>query len=136
VKSPGLALWARALVVWLLIALAESVHGTLRELWVVPALGATAAHRVGFVVGAGIVLGIAWSTSRWLGATTRGAQLQVGALWLVLLLGFEVAIGRARGFDWPHIAAEFDPSQGRLMLFGLLWIGVAPLLGAQLRGRG
>jgi hypothetical protein len=135
-KSRGPALWVRAVTVWLLIALAESLHGTLRELWLVPVLGTTAARRVGFVVGAGIVLGIAWSMSRWLGAATRSAQLKVGASWLMLLLGFEIVVGRARGLGWPRIAAEFDPLQGGLMCFGLLWIGVAPLLGAMLRDRG
>ena len=78
---------------------------------------------------------MAWATSRWLGAATRRAQLQAGALWLLLMLGFELLIGRARGFGWERIAAEFDPRQGGLMLFGLLLMLLAPMLGAWLRGR-
>ncbi len=80
-----------------------------------------------------LVLAVAWATSRWLGAGTRRAQLQVGALWLLLMLGFEVLIGRARGFGWERIAAEFDPRQGGLMLFGLLLMWLAPMLGARRR---
>ena len=56
-----------------------------------------------------LVVAVAWATSRWLGATTRAAQLLAGLLWLLLMLGFELAIGRARGFGWQRIGAEFDP---------------------------
>jgi hypothetical protein len=132
-QASGLAFWGRALACWLLIALVESVHGVLRGLLLVPAIGEAAAQRVGFVVGCGLVLLVAWWTSRWLGARTRRAQWQAGALWLLLMLGFELLVGRARGFAWPRIAAEFDPSQGGLMLAGLLLIGCAPMLGSWLR---
>lgn len=134
-KATTLAFWGRALVVWLLIALLETVHGILRGLWLVPALGEAAAQRLGFAIGCALVLAVAWATSRWLGAATRAAQWQAGLLWLLLMLGFELAIGRARGFGWERIAAEFDPRQGGLMLVGLLLMGLAPLLGAWLRER-
>jgi hypothetical protein len=133
-KASILAFWGRAAAVWLLIALLETLHGIARGLWLEPALGEVAAQRLGFAIGCVIVVGTAWATSRWLGARTRSAQLQAGALWLLLMLGFELAIGRARGFGWQRIAAEFDPRQGGLMLFGLLLMWMAPMFGAWLRG--
>jgi hypothetical protein len=132
-KPRAHVLWSRALAVWLLIALVESVHGTLREWYVTPRIGELAARRVGFVVGSMLVIGVAWLTSRWLGAATRAAQLKVGLLWLALMLAFEVGLGRTRGFSWQRIGADYDLSQGGLMLFGLLLMGLAPLLGAWLR---
>ena len=132
-KARGAVSWVRALAVWLLIALVESVHGTLRELFLVPAVGAAVAQRVGFVVGSLLVIGVAWAMSRWLGAAGRAEQLGVGALWALLMLGFELALGLARGYGWPRIGAEFDPSQGGLMGFGLLLMLLAPMLGAWLR---
>jgi hypothetical protein len=132
-KVRALAFWGRAVAVWLLIAALETVHGIVRGLWLEPALGPVAAQRLGFAVGGALVVAVAWATSRWLGAVTRAAQWQAGLLWLLLMLGFELAIGRARGFGWERIAAEFDPRQG-LMLFGLLLMGLAPRLGAWLRG--
>jgi hypothetical protein len=134
-KAPALAFWGRALAVWLLIAVLETVHGIVRGLWLVPALGEVAAQRLGFAIGSALVIVVAWLTSRWLEARTRAAQWQAGLLWLLLMLGFELAIGRARGFGWARIAAEFDPRQGGFMLFGLLLMGLAPMLGAWLRGR-
>jgi len=134
-KVQALGFWGRAVAVWLLIAALETVHGIVRGLWLVPALGEAAAQRLGFAVGCVLVIAVAWATSRWLGASTRSAHWQAGALWLLLMLGFELAIGRARGFGWARIAAEFDPRQGGLMLFGLLLMLLAPRLGAWLRGR-
>ncbi len=133
-KAPRLALGARAVAVWLLIAVVESVHGTLREFFLVPVVGAVTANRIGFFVGCFLVIGVAWLTSRWLSAATRAAQFGVGTLWLLLMLGFEIALGRARGFGWQRIGAEFDPSQGGLMIFAMGLMLVAPLLGAWLRG--
>jgi hypothetical protein len=133
-KVQVLGFWGRAVVVWLLIAALETAHGILRGLWLVPALGEVAAQRLGFAIGSTLVILVAWATSRWLGAATRAAQWQTGLLWLLLMLGFELAIGRARGFGWERIAAEFDPRQGGLMLFGLLLMFLAPMLGAWLRG--
>jgi hypothetical protein len=134
-KVAGPAFWVRALAVWLLIAAVETLHGILRAWLVVPAIGEAAAQHIGFVIGCALVIGLAGWTSRWLGATTRASQLQAGLLWLLLMFGFELAIGRAQGFSWPRIRAAFDPSQGGLMLFGLLLMALAPMLGAWLRGQ-
>jgi hypothetical protein len=131
-KASGSVLWRRALAVWLLIAAVETLHGVLRALFVAPAIGEAAAQRVGFVVASALVVAVAWITSAWLGATTRAAQLKVGLLWLLLMFGFELAVGRLRGFSWQRISAEFDPSQGGLMVIGLALMGLAPLLGAWL----
>lgn len=134
-KAGGRPLWRRASLAWLSIALAETVHGVLRGLWLVPRVGEAVAQRIGFVVGCVIVLGIATLASRWLGAASAAQRWQVGALWCVLMAGFELLIGVARGFDASRIAAEFDPRQGGTMLFGLLLMLAAPTLGAWLRRR-
>ena len=132
-KVKALGFWGRAVAVWLLIALLETVHGIARGLWLVPALGEVAAQRLGFAIGCALVIVVAWATSGWLGAATRRTQLQAGALWLLLMLGLELAVGRARGFGWARIAAEFDPRQDGWMLFGLLLMFFAPMLGAWMR---
>lgn len=133
--AAGHPLWRRALGVWLAIVLAETLHGVLRGLWLVPRVGEAAAQRVGFLLGCAIVLGIAAAASRWLGARSATQRWQVGLLWCVLMAGFEIAIGLARGFDAARIGAEFNPAQGGLMAFGLLLTLAAPTLGARLRER-
>ena len=49
--------WRRALVVWLVIIVAETVHGTLRQLFVTPLVGDSSARQIGIVVGSLIVFG-------------------------------------------------------------------------------
>jgi hypothetical protein len=134
-KASGIVLGRRAVAVWLLIAAVETLHGVLRARFVVPAIGEAAAQRIGFVVASAGVIVVAWMTSGWLGATTRASQLKVGLLWLLLMLGFELAVGRLRGFSWQRIGAEFDPLQGGLMAIGLALMGLAPMLGTCLHGR-
>ncbi|MGE3179637.1 MAG: hypothetical protein AB7O32_19345 [Vicinamibacterales bacterium] len=119
----------RALAVWLLIAIAETVHGTARALWLVPRIGDLASRQVGVFTGAAIILVIAVLTRRWIGADRRELWL-VGLLWLALMLAFEVGLGRAFGFSWSRILADYDPRQGGLMPLGLAVLALAPRLAA------
>ena len=59
--------WKRAVYVWLLIAVAESVHGTLRRLFLVPRIGELLSHQIGMAVGSAIIFTIAWLCIRWFG---------------------------------------------------------------------
>ena len=127
-------MWVRAITVFFFIIVLESVHGVVREYFIVPAIGDASARQIGFLVGSVIVLFGAWLMSPWLNARTRGAQLQVGALWVALLLSFEFGLGYARGFSWERISLEFDPRKGGLMAVGVVVMLLAPIFGAALRG--
>ena len=126
---------ARALAVWLLIAVSESIHGILRELLMAPWLGDALARRIAFFVACGLIVLIAWLTSPWLAATSRRQQLWVGAWWMALMFAFEIGLGRAQDMGWDRILAEYDLRRGGLMAFGMLLLLLAPMLGAGLRRR-
>jgi hypothetical protein len=127
--------WLRVLVVWLLIAAAETLHGIARTLWLVPLVGDHAARQIGVVTGSLLIFAITWLAVRWLGLFGRRELVAAGALWVVLMLAFEIVLGRAVfGFGWDRIAAEFDPSRGGLMLLGLAALWLMPLFTARLRG--
>ncbi|MBI2717406.1 MAG: hypothetical protein HY245_06175 [Rhizobiales bacterium] len=123
----------RGLAVWLLIILAETVHGTLRQFYLVPRVGEAMANRIGWPVGLAIVLAVAFLCARWVGLGKRAALLRLGAVWALLTLVFEVAVGLARGFDRERIAAEINPLTGGLMLWSLAVMVLAPLVAARLR---
>ena len=118
----------------MLIILAETAHGILRELFIAPAIGNLRARQVGVLVGSVIVLGVAWLTARWLDARTRRLQFMIGALWVALTLAFEILLGRAIGASWERIASDFNPARGGFMLAGLAVMFFAPRLAAKLRG--
>lgn len=126
--------WGRAIAVWLLIVVAESVNGTIRQLWLVPLVGDRAAHQLGVLVASVLIFFIAWLTIRWQGAATRKSQLQIGLLWVVLFLIFEFGLGAALGYSRERMLADYDFTNGGLMLFGFIFLLFAPMLAARLRG--
>jgi hypothetical protein len=122
-------LW-RAIAIWLLILAAESISGTIRRIWLVPALGEHTAHQIGVVVASVLTLFIAWLTARWLDSRTFRVQFQVGMLWVVLMLCFEFGVGLAIGNSMQSMLAEYDLSRGGLMGLGFLVLLFAPVFGA------
>ena len=87
------------------------------------------------VTGSLLIFAITWLTIRWLRLRGRRELIATGALWVVLMLAFEIVLGRAVfGFAWDRIGAEFDPSRGGLMLFGFAALLLMPLVAARLRG--
>lgn len=125
----------RALVVWLLIILAETVHGVLRQIFLVPVVGDLPARQIGVIVGSLIVLAIALAFSRWLDARTLREQLVVGAAWVALTLAFELALGAVLGLTPERMLQDYDFTRGGFMALGLLFMLWAPALAARLRGR-
>lgn len=126
--------WRRALLIGLLIVVAESVHGVLRQIFVVPVVGDLAARQWGVLSGSLIIFAIAWLTARWLDARTRKLQLQVGALWVALILLLEFSLVAALGYGRERLLADYNPAQGGLMLFGLAFLLLTPIFSAHLRG--
>lgn len=124
---------SKAIAVWILIVIAESIHGTIRQLFIAPMIGDMLSRQVGVFVGSAIILLISWLSARWLGAKTLKNQLQVGALWVVLIVVFEVSLGTALGYTRERILSDYNLAQGGLMGLGLLFTLLAPTLGAKLR---
>jgi hypothetical protein len=130
-SEAGLRLARRATLVWMLIILAESLHGIIRNVFIAPHIGDLRARQLGVLVGSGIVFIIGWLTCRWMGAGTRGAQLGVGLYWVILTIVFEIALGRATGASWDRIFSDYNPARGGFMLLGLAFMAVTPMLTAK-----
>jgi hypothetical protein len=126
--------WRRAFLAWLFIAVAESVHGILRRIFVLPLLGDLRAHQVGILAGCIIIFVIALATIRWMGAKTLSEQLRVGLLWMVLMSAFDVSLGYAFGTSLDRILLDYNIAKGRFMIFGMIFMFLAPALAARVRG--
>jgi hypothetical protein len=119
----------KALLVWLVIALAEVLHGMLRVRLLNRRVGDRTARQIAVFTGSGIILFIAWLTVPWMGVKSTADCLGVGLLWLVLMLAFEIAFGRwVFRASWKRLAADFDFRQGGLLAIGMLVLFLAPLL--------
>ncbi len=119
---------ARGLAIWLLIMFAESVHGTLRELFLTPIVGEVRARLISFFVALAIIFTITLLFIRWIAASNAKHLLKIGALWAGLTFCFEALIVRAiTDTSWSRLLADYDPSQGGLMLVGLAFLVLAPV---------
>ena len=120
----------KALAVWLVIVSVEIVHGILRRLLIEPRIGDVRARQIGVVIGSLLILVIALLSLPWLGTTTTADLLRVGLLWLMLMVPFEILVGRLTGASWQRIVSDYDPRKGGFMAFGLLVLLLAPVLAA------
>jgi hypothetical protein len=117
----------------MLIMLAETGHGVVREVFIAPAIGGLRARQLGVLIGCIIVFVIAWLTARWMGASSPRQQFRVGAYWVLLTLAFEFSLGRAIGTSWSRILADYNPVHGGYMLFGLAFMLLTPWITRKLR---
>jgi len=113
---------------------AESIHGTIRQMFIAPAIGDLAARQLGVVVGSGLVFVVAWACIRWINARSFPEQLRVGLFWVALTLIFEVGLGTALGYSWARILSDYSVAKGGFMGFGLLFMALVPTLAARARG--
>ena len=126
-------MWMRASLVWMLMMLAETGHGVVREVFIAPVLGGLRARQLGVLIGCVLIFVIAWLTARWMAASSTRQQFRVGAYWVILTLIFEFSLGRALGMSWSHIFADYNPLRGGYMLFGLAFMFLAPWITRKLR---
>jgi hypothetical protein len=123
----------RGLLVWLLIMVAEFVHGMARTVLLQPYLGDFRARQVAVFTGSGIILAVALVCVRWIGASTTRELLGVGMLWLVLTVAFELLFGRlVMGHSWLRIGSDYNLIEGGLLPIGLAVLTLSPLLAARL----
>jgi hypothetical protein len=119
----------RYLLAWFPMILIAVANGALREAWLVPRLGDHAARQVStLLLIVFFAAYIAIVTRTW-PIVSGGEAMAVGALWLVLTLVFEFALGRlVSGLSWREMIAEYDLAAGRLWALVPIWVAVAPYL--------
>jgi hypothetical protein len=122
---PALNALLRVLLVWLLIVVAESLHGALRRALFDPDVEFVV-RQASVLTGALIIFAITWACIGWLRIRSTAGALGVGVLWVVLTLAFEIVVGRAMGLDWRRIGSDYDLLHGGLMPLGLLAMALTP----------
>ena len=124
----------RALMAWLVLIVAESVHGSVRELWLKPYVGDLWARQIGVFTGMLIILGAAYGCIRWIRAETPRALWLVGLLWVALTLSFEFGLGLlVLGYSWERMLEDYDVTRGGLLALGMVVLLLSPLIAAKVR---
>jgi hypothetical protein len=125
----------RALAVWGLLLVLAVLNGGVRDTWLSPVLGDTIGRAISSVLLALLILLATWLTIRWIGPTTPGQAMRVGALWVALTLAFEFGVGHyGFGKPWAELLADYDLLRGRIWILVLLATFVAPMLTFTRRG--
>jgi hypothetical protein len=125
---------SRGIAVWLVIIAVETVHGIIRSVYLVPRIGDVRARQISVFVGSLLIVLLTFLFVRWLRGSTAMHYILVGAMWVVLTVGFEIVLGRfAMGLSWERIASDYNIAEGGLMIFGLLVMLLAPLVMAGFR---
>jgi len=128
--------WFRALGLWIVLMLAETLQGLWRVKVLAIWIGEAAAREVSVFTGSLVILLIMFACIGWISARSARTLLLVGLTWVGLTVVYEFVLGRfVFHQSWTEIASDFDLLHGRLLPIGLLLLLFSPLLAAWLRGR-
>lgn len=126
--------YTRGFVVWLAIMFAETIHGVIRNALIAPRIGDLRARQWGVLIGSLLIFVINVAAVRWIGARTKFELFNVGLMWVLFTVTFELVLGLAViGFPLSRILEDYDLSRGGLMPFGLLFMLFSPYLASLCR---
>lgn len=133
-NTPSTFPLAKTLLVWFVLMLVEFLHGTLRVLFLVPRVGDFSSRQIGVFTGSLLIFVVVYLFAPWFGPLSTRALLFVGAVWLVLTVLFEFAMGIFL-FHFPltRLLEDFNVPRGGLFPFALLFLFFCPLLVSRLR---
>ena len=124
----------KSMAVWIMLMAAESIHGTVRVLFLVPRIGELSAKQISFFTGLALILFITYLLIPWIGAKTTRTLVIIGVIWAVLTFIFEIGLGRVVfNYSWDKVLTDYDLLQGGLMSIGLFILAAAPWIMAKLR---
>jgi hypothetical protein len=124
----------RVFTVWLIIIIAEMIHGILRGLFLVPVFGDFTSRQIGVFTGSLIILAVAYMTIRWIGAKEKKELLAAGLIWMALTISFEISFGRfVMNSGWDRILSDFNILNGGLLSLGMIVLMLSPLIAAKMR---
>jgi hypothetical protein len=126
---------AKALVVWLLLAVLAPLNGAVRNAWLTPRIGEPGGHLVSTFTLCAVILLVALATIRWIGPGSGGDAALIGVLWVLLTVTFEFVAGHyAFGTAWGDLLADYNVVRGRVWVLVLVMCYLAPGLALRLRG--
>jgi hypothetical protein len=131
--------FARAVLVWVLMSVVAVANGTLRVYVLVPAIGEASGHVASTVLLCAVILVLTRLTIGWIGARGTRDDFILGGLWLSMTLAFEFLAGHYLfGHSWERLLADYNPAAGRVWILVLIVTFLAPWIASGIRtaGRG
>ena len=134
-QPPGHPILLKAVALWLVVLAAAVANAALREKLLAPWLGRRPSLPLSGLLLSGLVLLISWVTMPFIGSSSEAVYHQVGLLWFLLTLSFELLLGRfLMRKPWREILQVFNLRKGDLFFLVLIATLVSPRLAAELQG--
>ena len=125
----------RAVEVWLIVSVVEILHGIARITFLQPLVGDFQARQIAVFSGSVLIVATTLVFKRWLSARSAPDCLFIGAVWVMLTLGFEFGFGRlVLDLSWERLLSDYNLIQGGLMPIGLLVMFLSPLIALRIGG--
>jgi len=117
----------RILSLCIALAGAETIHGIVRMRVLVPRVGFKIAQRISIITGSLLASFLCFLFVPPMGLQARIHLLALGALLSTFMAAFDIIIGRfAARRPWRTVMSDFNPKNGNLLLFGLIWLVFSP----------
>lgn len=119
----------RVVSLCVVLAGAETLHGIARTVWVIPRIGKERALKLSALTGSLLAMAICWWLVPPLQLQGTLAHLVLGGVLAAFMAAFDLTIGRyLMRKAWHKLWPDFNPATGNYLLYGLLFLCVAPLL--------
>jgi hypothetical protein len=121
-------------LLWMPMVLIAIINALIRQYGYLRLVGELTAHQISTVTGI-VLFGVyIWFvTGRWR-IESAGQAVAIGLLWLVMTVAFEFLFGHyIAGHPWERLLLDYNLIAGRVWVFVLLWIAVAPYIMFRLR---
>ena len=126
----------RYVIGWLPLVVIGILNGILRQKGYSKYVGELTAHQISTLTGI-ILMGlyIWWLTGVWK-IESSGQALAIGLIWLGMTVVFEFVFGHyVIGHSWKKLFHDYNLLEGRVWVFVLIWITVAPFVCHKLRSK-
>lgn len=125
----SLSLLFKALIVWLLMLIVSVINGGLRDIGYGKYMSELHAHQFSTIVSILLLGLVMWAfTLRYPISSIKFATL-LGTLWAGLTLAFEFLFFHYVGkHSWTELLANYDVLRGRVWIFVVIWLFIAPTL--------
>ena len=120
---------SRAVLTWLLLLVGAVANGGLRQGVYATSTSELAAHQISCFTGATLFAILIWAVTRRWPFRSRKQALQIGVLWLMMTVAWEVLFGHyVFGWPWQRLFHDYEFWAGRLWVFVLASLVALPVV--------
>lgn len=124
----------RYALAWIPMLVLAVANGALRQVLFARIMPELRAHQLSTLTGSMVIGGFIWFVLRKWPPSSSLMAIQIGCMWLALTVAFEFFMGLVlAGRPIQQVLSDYNVLAGRVWVFFLIWLALAPLLFYKLR---